>query len=79
MGEHRRAPASAEAALARAPAGAGGAGGAGGETPGVPAYGRFGQATTTFTLPEPAPKEGERPAIAYPDLTESFPEVDCPP
>ncbi|WP_437877141.1 right-handed parallel beta-helix repeat-containing protein [Sorangium sp. So ce513] len=50
--------------------------GAGGGTPGVPAYGRFGEARTTFTLPAPAPKEGERPAIAYPELTTSFPEVD---
>src|SRR5689334_6526366 len=53
-----------------------GGGGVGGSTPGVPAYGRFGQATTTFTLPEPAPREGELPEIAYPDLAGSFPEVD---
>ncbi|WP_437761598.1 right-handed parallel beta-helix repeat-containing protein [Sorangium sp. So ce281] len=60
--------------------GAGAAGGsspgAGGSTPGVPAYGRFGQPSTTFTLPEPAPREGELPEIAYPDLAGSFPEVD---
>ncbi len=59
--------------------GAGGAGagtGAGGEAPGVPAYGRFGQAGTTFPLPAPTPNEGERPEIAYPELAKAFPEVD---
>ncbi|AUX28956.1 MULTISPECIES: right-handed parallel beta-helix repeat-containing protein [Sorangium] len=60
---------------ATGPGGASGAG-AGGEAPGVPSYGRFGEPTTTFTLPAPAPKEGERPAIAVPDLAEAFPEVD---
>ncbi|KYG07443.1 hypothetical protein BE21_29405, partial [Sorangium cellulosum] len=56
--------------------GGSGGSGAGGEAPGVPAYGRFGEPRTTFTLPAPAPKEGERPAIAVPDLAEAFPEVD---
>ncbi|WP_148313315.1 right-handed parallel beta-helix repeat-containing protein [Sorangium cellulosum] len=60
---------------ATGPGGASGAG-AGGEAPGVPSYGRFGEPRTTFTLPAPAPEEGERPAIAVPDLAEAFPEVD---
>ncbi|WP_437999343.1 right-handed parallel beta-helix repeat-containing protein [Sorangium sp. So ce185] len=67
--------ASAGAGSAGGAAGASGAG-AGGEAPGVPSYGRFGEPRTTFTLPAPAPKEGERPAIAVPDLAEAFPEVD---
>ncbi|WP_437677751.1 right-handed parallel beta-helix repeat-containing protein [Sorangium sp. So ce131] len=54
----------------------GGAGGAGGDAPRAPSYGRFGEAKTTFTLPKPDASGGERPGIAYPELTESFPEVD---
>ncbi|WP_437944981.1 right-handed parallel beta-helix repeat-containing protein [Sorangium sp. So ce296] len=70
--------ASAGAGSAGGAAGPGGASGAGagGESPGVPSYGRFGEPRTTFTLPAPAPNEGERPAIAVPDLADAFPEVD---
>jgi hypothetical protein len=56
--------------------GAAGAGSAGGDPAVTPSYGRFGVPETTFTLPEPTAADGEAPALYYPDLAGSFPDVD---
>lgn len=49
-----------------------------GETDGyTPQYGRFGVPTSTFTLPAPAAEgDGKPPALYFPHLQSSFPEVD---
>lgn len=60
-------------------ASSGGSSGAssGGNDPFVPSYGRFGVPETTFTLPAPAPGgDGAPPALYFPHVQTSFPDVD---